>query len=101
MARCAQRGLEIRLIAPDFTVHALSNGEITMKKEEGCVFSVFSVTDIAREVSIKNAKYEVDGLDLSNQFPLGVSNEFLKDEVTVSVKEGALLIFEYLKKEEK
>ena len=101
MARCAQRGLEIRLFAPDFTVHALSNGVITMKKEEGCVFSVFSVTDIAREVTIKNAKYEVDGLDLSNQFPLGVSNEFLKDEVTVSVKEGALLIFEYLKKEEK
>ena len=41
--------------------------------------------------TISGALYELTDGELTNAFPLGVSNEYREDEVTVSVKEGLLL----------
>jgi len=54
--------------------------------------SVFSMTDISTGVTISGLKYEVTGVELSNTFPLGVSNEFTGRPSGISVKEGMLMI---------
>ncbi len=55
--------------------------------------SVFSLSDVSRGVSLKGLMYSMEDGTLSNDFPLGVSNEFIIDEeAEVSVKEGTLLI---------
>ena len=55
--------------------------------------SVFSLSDVSRGVSLRGLLYSMEDGTLSNDFPLGVSNEFIIDEeAEVSVKEGTLLI---------
>ncbi|MDY5584435.1 MAG: thiamine pyrophosphokinase, partial [Arcanobacterium sp.] len=67
--------------------------------QPGFSFSVFAVTDTAREVTIANALYEVFETTLTSSFPIGVSNEWLPStvanpnpEITVSVREGVLAV---------
>ena len=37
-------------------------------------------------------KYELEGAELTNRFPLGVSNEFLGVPSSVTVEKGTLLV---------
>lgn len=99
LARCAEAGMSIKMVCPNFNVHALSKGEITLNREKGTVFSVFSASDRSGGLSIENAKYTLNRASIDNRFPLGVSNEFLGKEVRISVGEGVILIFEYLSPE--
>ena len=96
LARFSEKGVKIRMVTPDCNIHALSNGEIRLRREKGTVFSVFSMTDSACGLTIRNAKYALENASVSNRFPLGVSNEFSNEEAVVSIKEGVILIFEYL-----
>ncbi len=62
--------------------------------------SMFSHSDVSYGVSIRCLKYELDNVRLTNEFPLGISNEFTGQESSISVKKGTLLIlFPYLKSE--
>jgi thiamine pyrophosphokinase len=59
----------------------------------GARFSVLSYAERSSGVSIKNAKYELDGAVLTQSYPVGVSNEFANERpVTVSVRYGRLLV---------
>ena len=84
------------MVTPNCNIYALKNGEITLEREKGTVFSVFSMTDSASGLSIKNAKYELQNASVSNRFPLGVSNEFVGGKSVISIKDGVILIFEFL-----
>ena len=53
---------------------------------------MFSLTNESRGVTIKNLKYTLDGATLYSYMPIGVSNEFLGKESTISVEEGSLLV---------
>jgi len=94
--RFCEKGCTIKMVCPECNIYALKNGEIVLSKDRGTVFSVFSLSDKCLGVTIKNAKYEIENESLSSRFPLGVSNEFLDESAKISVKEGVLLIFEYL-----
>ncbi len=55
--------------------------------------SVFSLSEVARGVTLKGLMYSMDHGSLSNDFPLGVSNEFIIDEeAEITVEDGTLLI---------
>ena len=56
------------------------------------VLSVLSYTNCCKGVSIKGAKYELNKAPLTNDFPLGISNEFKNEEVIISCEEGILLV---------
>lgn len=94
--RFCEKGCTIKMVCPECNIYALKDGEIVLSRAEGTVFSVFSLSDKCRGVSIKNAKYEIENEVLSSRFPLGVSNEFIGGSAVISVKDGVMLIFEYL-----
>ncbi len=54
--------------------------------------SVFALSDVCRGVTLRGTKYPLEEGELTNAFPLGVSNEFAAPEAEISVREGALLI---------
>lgn len=71
----------------------IKNQEISISPSDNYLFSVFSLTEKSEGVTIKNAKYELSDYNLKNNFPLGVSNEFIHSQnALIKVILGALLI---------
>jgi len=58
---------------------------------EGTV-SVFSMGDSAEGVTLSGLKYSLENAAVTNDFAIGVSNEFTGTEAVVSVKKGSLLV---------
>lgn len=54
--------------------------------------SVFCISGRAEGVTIRGLKYETDDIEISSDFPLGVSNSFVSPEAEISVRSGRLLI---------
>lgn len=54
--------------------------------------SVLCNSGTAEGVSLTGLKYPLDEYTLTGSFPLGVSNQFLGEPATVSVKKGSLLL---------
>lgn len=53
--------------------------------------SLFSLGREALGVDIRGMKYELDNAVITNDFPIGISNEFVGGEAFVSVRQGQLL----------
>lgn len=64
---------------------------VIMKTGLKTTFSVFSLSDVSTSVTEKGTEYLLDDHSLTNLFPLGISNTFLK-ECSVSVKSGVLCV---------
>lgn len=73
-----------------FTI--IKNSSTVLRSEKGGVLSVFAYGGTAEGINIKGAVYETDDLTLTPFFPLGVSNAFKEEKVTVEVKKGCVLI---------
>lgn len=71
---------------------AIYNERITFDTQTSGIISVFCMGAEAEGVTINGGQYEVENVALSADFPLGVSNHFVGKPITVSVKNGCLLI---------
>ena len=71
----------------------LKNESVTFPAQESGILSVFAFGGVAKGVSVTGAKYSLEDGTLNPEFPLGVSNHFVGEAVTVSVTEGALLVY--------
>ena len=80
------------LIGRDYIVTALKDGSVRFPASCTGIFSVFCMGKDAEGVTIQGGKYDAEDVTLSAGFPLGVSNHFESKEVTISVKNGSLLI---------
>ena len=67
------------------------NESVQFRKGLEGYLSLFSLVEASRGVSIKGMKYELDGAVISNDFPIGISNEFINKEATISVEDGCLV----------
>lgn len=71
----------------------ITHTSLTIKRPDyNAHLSVFPMGDRAEGVSIKGAYYSVDNLTLTQDFPIGVSNFFLKDSVQISVNKGTVIV---------
>lgn len=77
--------------ADDSELFVIENESVTLTKRDKGTVSLLVLGDRAEEVSIQGLYYEVDKVLLTNDFPIGVSNEFCGKEATISVQNGALL----------
>lgn len=89
----ARQGLRGCLIGQSSMTTAICNTSLSLKPLASGTVSVFSADTRCEGVSIKGLKYEVDSAPLTNDFPLGVSNELIGKPACISVEKGTLLIF--------
>lgn len=89
-----QHGASAWIMDKSCRITALHDGQsLGVGYERGFHFSVFCHTDKAEGVFIQNAKYELEDAQITNGFPIGVSNSFLPGEdAVISVKTGTLVI---------
>ncbi len=88
----SQMGLQGLLFGKDSVLTAITDGKITFPHDAKGYISVFSMTDKSIGVDIKGLKYELENAELTNHFPVGVSNEFTGSKSSISVSDGTLLI---------
>jgi thiamine pyrophosphokinase len=84
-------GYDVSLISSINTITIIKDETIEIFQENGYI-SIFSLEPISYGVSLTYLLYELDNVELRNDFPLGVSNEFINKKATISVKNGCLLI---------
>lgn len=80
-------------IADDYSVMQIVGKNPFLIEEKCSYFSVLTVAGNVSGVTIKNAKYPVQNVSLTCDFPLGISNEVLPGKVAeVSVTAGRVLV---------
>ena len=80
------------LIGQDYMVTVVKNSAVSFPPESDGILSVFCLGSDAEGVTIRGAQYSLIDGRLTAGFPLGVSNHFVGEKVTVSVKNGSLLL---------
>ncbi|MDE7206616.1 MAG: thiamine diphosphokinase [Lachnospiraceae bacterium] len=92
LTELSQSGKHGYLFGKDYVITAITNETVSFSKEAVGFVSVFSHSDQAEGVFLKGLKYELDNAVLSNNYPLGVSNEFIGEKSRISVKNGTLML---------
>lgn len=70
----------------------IRNEELKLPARKEGTLSIFCMGPDAAGVTIRGAQYPLEKAVLTADFPLGVSNHFVGNEITVSVEQGCLLI---------
>lgn len=92
LAFIAEKGGRGTLVGDGEYFTLIKDGEITVDSAEDKTFSVFAFGGNAEGVTIEGSHYDVENVELSPFFPLGVSNKFRDKQVNIKVKKGCLLI---------
>lgn len=69
----------------------LQNEAVHLNRNLEGVLSLFSLGKEAKGVTIENMKYPVKDYQMTNDFPIGISNEFIGEEAVISVEDGELV----------
>lgn len=86
----ARRGVRALLADEENEVRALLPGSYSIPARAGWYFSVFSAGETAEGVTLSGVKYPLDGYSMTNDFPIGVSNEFAAPAAAVRFTAGTL-----------
>lgn len=92
LTRIAEEGGIGYLYDDNRVLTVIKDSEIEFPSKENGYISVFSLSDKSEGVTISGLKYEIENAELTNNFPLGVSNEYIGKPSKISVKKGILLI---------
>ena len=96
----AKRGGRAFLIGNDVIMTVITDTSLSFSADFVGKISVFAQEMLAKGVNISGLKYSAENINLTPEFPLGVSNEFVGERAEISVKEGSLLIVWEQKAEE-
>ena len=92
MSYVANNGGQAFLKGEDCVLTVIKNQTLNLKGLNNGYVSVYALDETAKGVSIKGLSYSGENIELTNTFPLGVSNEFIGKNVEISVEDGSLLI---------
>lgn len=86
-------GIDVRLKSKDKEIFIIEGQfDYEFKDKDDFYVSIFSLSDIAKGLTIKGLFYELEDYDMAISDSLGVSNETCGKNFTISVDEGYLLI---------
>jgi thiamine pyrophosphokinase len=80
------------LLGKDICLTAIANQTISFKPVAKGFISVFAFGEKAEGVTLEGLKYKLDNATLTDNYPIGTSNEFIGKPATISVRSGTLLI---------
>lgn len=89
---CHLQGVAVALFDRDTRVFFVTDNELVVPRKQEFTLSVFSWTPVSRGVTLSGVAYPLTGHDLTNNYPLGTSNEFISDEATIRVEKGTLIV---------
>jgi len=92
LAYLKEQGVRGVLQGEKEVVAFLENETVRLEPNNRNRVSVFSYGGKAEGVTLKHLEYETENIDLSDAFPLGVSNHFTREEAVISVRKGRLLL---------
>ena len=69
----------------------IQNEAIHLNKNLEGYLSLFSLGKEAKGVTIQGMKYSLNDYTMTNDFPIGISNEFIGEEAVISVEDGELV----------
>ena len=94
-AELVRNGMRGVIVGKTQIITAISAETVVFSEKSTGFLTVLAHTDICEGVSLKGLKYELEKARLSNCFPLGVSNEFVGKEASVTIGCGiAILVFD-------
>lgn len=79
------------LLDKNCMVFLLQNESVTLGERGPAYLSLFAMGGDARGVTVRNMKYEVENTTITADYPVGISNELIGEEPTISVEQGTLL----------
>ncbi len=80
------------LRAIDCHVTAIYNDTLRLPAYENGLVSIFTMGEKAEGVTLRGLKYPLDRAVLTNDNPIGVSNEFTGEPAEIAVEKGTLLV---------
>ena len=92
LSELSKSGKQGFLVGRDNIITAITDRSLSFLSGISGFISVFSYSELSKGVCLDGLKYELDNAELTNDFPLGVSNEFTGKESKIRVKKGTLLI---------
>lgn len=69
----------------------LQNEAVHLNRKLEGTLSLFALGKEAKGVTIQGMKYTLEDYTLTNDYPLGISNEFIGEEACISVEDGELV----------
>lgn len=73
-------------------ITVIENETLRFPPRAGGTISLFALGNRAAGVTLEGLKYPLKDAVLTNDFPIGISNEFLGQEAAVTVQNGALAV---------
>lgn len=93
LAYAKEHNVTAKLISKDAECFFLwEKDSCELNKKDGFYLSVFSYSEKCTGVTIKGTKYPLENGELTNTFPLGVSNEITENKAYISLDKGKLLV---------
>ncbi|MCR5699720.1 MAG: thiamine diphosphokinase [Treponemataceae bacterium] len=89
-----KNGIPVTAFGDGTVCTVLSNESRIFPKNGQSYFSVFSAGEPCKNVSISGSKYDVDAVSLTNDYPIGISNEWVSPEVSITAGEGFVFVME-------
>lgn len=87
-----KKNVSVTLIGMHETIYLLHKETLQLTPPMHSTFSIFSLSDLCTGVTIEGGKYPLRDATLTNDFPLGISNESLNSMISISVDDGFLLV---------
>lgn len=72
-------------------IYITNKNNVVIHKENTNNISLFAVDEV-KGLSIKGSDYDCDNVTLTNSYPLGQSNHFIKNEINILKDSGILII---------
>ena len=69
----------------------IQNEAVHFRKELEGYLSLFSLGKEAKGITIRGLKYPLEDYTLTNDYPIGISNEFIGEESSIQVEDGELV----------
>ncbi len=88
----ASNGAQGRIISESEEITLLSPGEYSFPKNPSCSLSLFSYSERVSGLTLKGVKYPLENGEITNLFPIGISNVITAEKAVISFTDGQLLV---------
>ncbi|OPF51759.1 thiamine diphosphokinase [Clostridium baratii] len=86
-----RENIKVTIVDDNNKMYAVNKSSL-VKKEEGRVISFHALSDIVKNLTIKNGKYPLNNYNMTLLEPRAICNEFLDDDIYIEFDSGIILI---------